>query len=210
MQIVVLANDEQITELSKKNKKENAEFKYIKEYAELSDYPNADAFFILMNEINIAAISLIAKPLFIHSVIQTLSEINLPGNVSRINAWPTFLQRDVWEIATINEVIAADIFERIGWKHLVTPDGPGFIAARIIAMIINEAWFAYGEEISSKEEIDIAMKLGTNYPYGPFEWAEKIGLHNIYDLLKVLYKTEARYKPALMIEKEIANTYPSK
>jgi 3-hydroxybutyryl-CoA dehydrogenase len=33
----------------------------------------------------------------------------------------------------------------------------------------------WDDEISTKAEIDIAMKLGTNYPYGPFEWSEKSG-----------------------------------
>jgi 3-hydroxybutyryl-CoA dehydrogenase len=37
------------------------------------------------------------------------------------------------------------------------------------------------------------MKLGTNYPFGPFEWSEKIGLKNICDLLQELSKTEGRY-----------------
>jgi 3-hydroxybutyryl-CoA dehydrogenase len=47
------------------------------------------------------------------------------------------------------------------------------------------------------------MKLGTNYPYGPFEWSEKIGLKNIYNLLQRLSKTETRYTISKMIEKEI-------
>ena len=46
------------------------------------------------------------------------------------------------------------------------PDEPGFIAARIIAMIINEAYYAKGEQVSSKADIDIAMKLGTTIPWG--------------------------------------------
>ena len=67
-----------------------------------------------------------------------------------------------------------------------TPDDYGFIAARIIAMIINEAYYALQENVSTKQQIDIAMKLGTNYPYGPFEWSEKIGIEKIYLLLKKL------------------------
>ena len=42
-------------------------------------------------------------------------------------------------------------------------------------MIINEAFLALQEGVSTKEEINTAMKLGTNYPLGPFEWVEKIG-----------------------------------
>jgi hypothetical protein len=57
---------------------------------------------------------------------------------------------------------------------------------RTIAMIINEAYFALGEKLASAENIDLAMKNGVNYPLGPIEWGEKIGLHNIAQLLEEL------------------------
>jgi 3-hydroxybutyryl-CoA dehydrogenase len=78
---------------------------------------------------------------------------------------------------------------------------PGFITARVIAMIINEAWFALEEGVSTKEEIDTAMKLGTNYPYGPFEWGKEIGLKNIHALLDKLSKLNPRYSPAELMTK---------
>jgi len=77
------------------------------------------------------------------------------------------------------------------------------ISARVIAMIINEAYFGLGDEITSKTETDIAMKLGTNYPYGPFEWSEKIGLQKIYALLKKLNKSDSRYAIAPAMEKDL-------
>jgi 3-hydroxybutyryl-CoA dehydrogenase len=46
------------------------------------------------------------------------------------------------------------------------------------------------------------MKLGTNYPYGPFEWSKKIGLKNIAALLSELSLTENRYLPAGLLLKE--------
>ncbi len=69
-------------------------------------------------------------------------------------------------------------------------------------MIINEAYFALQDEVSSKDEIDTAMKLGTNYPHGPFEWSKKIGLKNIYGLLSKLVETNNRYEPAGLLKKE--------
>ena len=63
-------------------------------------------------------------------------------------------------------------------------------------MIINEAWFSLAENISTREEIDTAMKLGTNYPYGPFEWGDKIGLDRVSALLNELHKTDTRYSIA--------------
>ena len=63
---------------------------------------------------------------------------------------------------------------------------PGFVAARVMSMIVNEAFYSLGENISSIEDIDSAMVLGTNYPGGLFEWVEKIGVENFYRLLKKL------------------------
>jgi 3-hydroxybutyryl-CoA dehydrogenase len=77
------------------------------------------------------------------------------------------------------------------------------VSARVVAMIVNEAYFALGEAISSKKDIDTAMKLGTNYPFGPFEWSEKVGLKNIYSLLLKLSESSARYAIAPAMIKEL-------
>ncbi|NWF91236.1 MAG: 3-hydroxybutyryl-CoA dehydrogenase [Ignavibacteriaceae bacterium] len=58
----------------------------------------------------------------------------------------------------------------------VVPDVPGLVFPRIISMIINEAAQVYAEKTASREDIDTAMKLGTNYPYGPLEWTDKLGV----------------------------------
>jgi 3-hydroxybutyryl-CoA dehydrogenase len=123
--------------------------------------------------------------------------------VLRINGWPGFLQRDLWEVAgTINDN-AAIVLEKLNKKIAPVKDEPGLVSARIIAMIINEAYFALGDKVSTKEEIDIAMKLGTNYPWGPFEWAEKIGINSIFDLLEKLSITDKRYLPAPLLTEAI-------
>jgi len=85
----------------------------------------------------------------------------------------------------------------------VVADEPGFIAARIIAMIVNEAYLALEDEVSGKSEIDTAMKLGTNYPFGPFEWSVALGIENISALLEKLNKEDNRYKPADLLMKEV-------
>ena len=98
---------------------------------------------------------------------------------------------------------AAMILKAIGKKYITVNDEPGFVSATVIAMIINEAFFAKAEEVSSEADIDTAMKLGTNYPYGPFEWSKKIGVKNIYALLKKLSATDGRYTPSAEMEKVI-------
>ena len=76
------------------------------------------------------------------------------------------------------------------------------MSARVLSAIINEAWFALQENVSTKNEIDTAMKLGTNYPFGPFEWCERIGVNNIYGLLNELAKSDSCYEPAALLKKE--------
>lgn len=72
----------------------------------------------------------------------------------------------------------------------------GFHYPRTIAMIINEAYFALEEKLASSTDIDLAMKNGVNYPLGPVEWGEKIGLKYIVDLLNELHEIteDARYR----------------
>lgn len=59
----------------------------------------------------------------------------------------------------------------------------GFHYPRVISMIINEAYFALGDNLATTDSIDLAMKFGVNYPLGPIEWGNKIGLKHIINLL---------------------------
>ena len=162
----------------------------------------ADAYFDLLFENNIERIDrlkfLLPKPLFVNAVITTGKE--LPEGFIRINAWPTMMKRKLVEVAAADGEGSIKkikyIFDELGWELQVVPDITGMITPRIISMIINEAWFSVSENVSTREEIDTAMKLGTNYPYGPFEWGEKIGLNYIRDLLNELQKTDMRYSIA--------------
>jgi 3-hydroxybutyryl-CoA dehydrogenase len=144
-----------------------------------------------------------AKLVIINSVEYTLEETD-PFFV-RICGWPTFLKGNIIEASSKNEnrQLAEEIFSIFNKKIEWLPDLPGFITPRVISMIINEAFFALEEEVSSRNDIDIAMKSGTNYPYGPFEWASIIGTGKITSLLKKLSLTEARYSPAPLLLKEL-------
>lgn len=134
---------------------------------------------------------------FYNAVLSTSQA--LPQAVIRFNGWPLFFEKEIVEIAGGNEYVhpASTLLHQMGINNTVTPDEPGFIAARIIAMIINEAYFALQDDVSDAMQIDTAMKLGTNYPNGPFEWVSLIGLKNIVALLNELSKTDARYTPCI-------------
>lgn len=201
MRIAVCANEEQRNELLEKGIDKNVELIWL--YEQQQNIASVDACIdLLFNEENVAQNIIIQNiPVLANAVVTTTSE--LPSNYARINAWTGFLKRDIVEIAAANETEKENwqsILNAMGWKCMWCFDEPGMIAARIIAMIINEAYFALGENVSTKEEIDIAMKLGTNYPYGPFEWSKKIGLKKIYALLKKLNKRESRYKVAPLLK----------
>ncbi|MBA4198646.1 MAG: hypothetical protein C0459_13945 [Chitinophaga sp.] len=187
MKIAVIANNEQKEEWLYKGFNADIEIIWNDVAAE------ADVYFDLLFERNGASFNNISyKPVFVNAVITTCKE--LPDNYIRLNAWNGFLKRNIIEVAGINkEAVLKEVMNALGWNYQLTADEPGFIAARIIAMIINEAYFALQDNVSTKEAIDIAMKLGTNYPFGPFEWCNKLGLPNVYLLLKTLSINDNRY-----------------
>ena len=204
MQIIVLADEVIKQEFQNRKLNTSIQIIFIKNLSEISNYGSADAFFLLKEGINKEDHKdLGGKPVFINSTIHTLKELELPENFSRINGWPTFLNRKIWEIATRKEDAVKDIFKKLEWKYITVADKPGLVSARIISMIINEAYFALGEDVSSKDEIDLAMKLGTNYPYGPFEWCKKIGLKKVYSLLEKLSDTDSCYSIAPAMKNEL-------
>ncbi len=144
-----------------------------------------------------------APTIIVNSVNNTAG--SLPPGFIRINGWNSFLKRPLVEVAgeETSKATIKKIFSCFNKKIEWVPDIPGFITARIISMIINEAWYTLDEKVSTKEEIDTAMKLGTNYPYGPFEWGTIIGLKNVYELLTTLAATNSRYQPSALLQKEI-------
>lgn len=144
-----------------------------------------------------------AKIVFVSLVAETGK--HLPDSFVRINGWPGFWQRNIAECTAKNSNIKAkaeETLSQLGKTIEWTPDVPGFMSARILSAIINEAYYTLEEGVSSKEEIDMAMKLGTNYPLGPFEWGKKIGLNNILSLLNKMAEINSRYKPAALLKEE--------
>ena len=207
MRLVVLANEQLKEEFLSTGKSDDCRIDWVNSSADFLSFTDADAIIDLLFEQNGYDVSFLEDflsiPVFVNSVIKTVGEIALP--FIRINAWPGFLERNIAEIATGNDTYKKDaekILSLLNKKAEWVPDVKGFISARVVSMIINEAYFALDEKVSTKDEIDIAMKLGTNYPYGPFEWAKKIGLKNIAGLLSELSKTEKRYQPSSLLIKE--------
>lgn len=143
-----------------------------------------------------------SRPVLVNAV--TITGQALPKNLCRFNGWPGFYEKNGIEIAgtPVQLQLIAETLDLLHIPYQKSADVPGMLAARVVAMIINEAYFGWGEGISSKEDIDTAMKLGTNYPFGPFEWASKIGIPKIVELLNVLGEKDDRYLPAKLLVEE--------
>ena len=207
MKLIVLANEILKEELLAQGLNSDMQVEWITDPAYFNQHRDADAFIDLLFINDTVRIRLLNSdpliPVIINYVNGTLQ--GLPSQFVRINAWESFLKRPVVEAAGGDGFLKnkiTTIFSGLGKTTNWVPDITGFISARIVSMIINEAYFALGEEVSSKEDTDIAMKTGTNYPYGPFEWGKKIGLQNILDLLTELNKEQNRYQPAPWLIKE--------
>ncbi len=107
-----------------------------------------------------------------------------------------YLKDDTFEQAIF------EVFKKLGFDlELVEHVGIGFTYPRVISQIINEAYFAKEEKLASNADIDKAMMFGVNYPLGPFEWAQKIGLEKIIMLLEELREVtgDARYRPSRLL-----------
>jgi 3-hydroxybutyryl-CoA dehydrogenase len=208
MIVVVLADDILKQELLFKDVGPNVEVQWadsLRAFTAMEGDVYIDMLFELDNERTDRLKQLLPKPVLVNAVSFSTKTIGQP--FIRINAWPSLFQRSLVEVAlpaSIQEENIQNIFKELDWQYRIVPDMPGMITARILAAIINEAYYTWGSGVSGKEEIDTAMKLGTNYPMGPFEWSKKIGLQRVYELLKELGRTDDRYAIAPALEKEVS------
>lgn len=125
-----------------------------------------------------------------------------------IAALPTFIEKPLVEVApTIyspKETVEAvsRFFLAIGKNIEIVQDRIGMVLPRILCQVINEAAFAITEDIATPQDIDRALKLGAHFPLGPMEWAEQIGLKQVYAVLMALYADlqEERYRIAPLLK----------
>ncbi|HEY1236211.1 MAG TPA: 3-hydroxyacyl-CoA dehydrogenase family protein [Candidatus Binatia bacterium] len=101
---------------------------------------------------------------------------------------------------------AEEVFKSLGKETVRVKDSPGLTFPRILSLIINEAARSLEEGVASAEEIDIAMRLGVNYPQGPLKWADQIGLDEVLAVLDGLHGAtgDDRYRAAPLIRKLVA------
>lgn len=85
------------------------------------------------------------------------------------------------------------------------------IFMRILVMLINEAYDALYLGVASREDIDLAMKNGVNYPKGLIAWSEEIGLEKVLSVLQDLFETygEDRYRPNVLLKRLVKEKSPA-
>jgi 3-hydroxybutyryl-CoA dehydrogenase len=100
--------------------------------------------------------------------------------------------------------VIKQVAEQMGKETVVVNEFPGFVTSRISALVGNEAFYMLQEGIGTPEEIDKAIKLGLNYPMGPFELADLVGLDTRLNNLKYLHeKLGEKYRPAPLLEQYV-------
>lgn len=152
-------------------------------------------FFLHSNRIQLAAVAAelgVRLPLF---------------HVAGINAWPDCLAATPWEVSVATEQAMPVLSEKLAALQIPfvrVADRVGMITPRVICMIINEAYYTLQEGTASKADIDLGMQLGTNYPHGPFAWAERIGIKEVRSLLEAMHNDtkDPRYKLCPLLKTE--------
>ncbi|WP_379544252.1 3-hydroxyacyl-CoA dehydrogenase [Psychrobacter sp. R86515] len=79
----------------------------------------------------------------------------------------------------------------------------GFVAQRVVAMVINLGCDIAMQGIASPEDIDNAVKLGLGYPYGPISWGDHLGASRILLILERIYGLtgDPRYRPSPWLQR---------
>jgi 3-hydroxybutyryl-CoA dehydrogenase len=135
----------------------------------------------------------------------SLARLDPAGTAIGYMVLPSLGEARVVELAsgpkTTRDALAAAgrHFAALG-KHVecVTSEAPGLVLGRIICEIVNEASFAVQEGVANEDDVDTAMRLGFNWPRGPFAWARSIGPARVTAVLDALRAElgEERYRVA--------------
>ena len=102
---------------------------------------------------------------------------------------------------------AERFFRALGLHVEWVGDAPGLVLGRVVCQLVNEAAFALQRGVGSAEDIDTAVRLGWNFPRGPLEWGDAIGLDQVLAVLDALREElgEERYRAAPLLRRMVAD-----
>ncbi|HEX9145208.1 MAG TPA: 3-hydroxyacyl-CoA dehydrogenase family protein [Candidatus Binatia bacterium] len=98
---------------------------------------------------------------------------------------------------------AEEAFKSVGKDTVRVKDTAGLTFPRILSLLVNEAARSLEEGVAKAEEIDIAMRLGVNYPQGPLRWGDQVGLDEVLAVLEGLQREtgDDRYRPTPLLKR---------
>lgn len=99
-----------------------------------------------------------------------------------------YLAQIVKGLQTSEDTVQAsgELLGKVGIAVAKLEETPGFILDRVIASIVNEAAVMYSSKLATLEDIDRMMKVCVNWPMGPFEFADTIGVDRVVEVLESL------------------------
>jgi len=99
---------------------------------------------------------------------------------------------------------ALAVAHHMGKESVLVNESPGFVTSRLSALVGNEAFYMLMEGVASAEDIDRAIRLGLNYPMGPLELADLVGLDVRLRNLEYLHKTLGeKFRPCPLLVKYV-------
>ena len=103
-------------------------------------------------------------------------------------------------------VVGRAFAESLGKVVIMTTDSPGFIVVRLVMPFVLGAIRLYESGVATKEEIDLAITLGLNYPTGPLSLCDFIGLDTILSIATAMYQElgDAQYAPPVLLKRLVA------
>jgi 3-hydroxybutyryl-CoA dehydrogenase len=94
---------------------------------------------------------------------------------------------------------------KLGKEAVEVREAPGFVVNRLLVPMMNEAFNLLLEGVASPQDIDKAMKLGTNMPMGPFELADFTGLDIGLDTMETLFREtgDPKFRPSPLLRQYV-------
>ncbi len=117
-----------------------------------------------------------------------------------------YLVQIVRGLQTSDDVVkdVKEFLEKAGITVVKLEENPGFILDRVIASIVNEAAVMYSSKLATKEDIDKMMKVCVNWPMGPFEFADSMGVDRVVEILDSMsQQLGPKYQPCFLLRKMV-------